>query len=77
MLGHSQFSGKLENIVLEFGYVLFWCWGKDSPNFKIPISFRVSGTFDKFKIFMDCGCLIAGSCNSRFIGNYGQFDNFH
>ena len=58
-----------------------FCFGvgvKDSFSFKMPISSWVSGTFDKFKIFMDCGCLIGGSCSSRFfLGNYGELDNFH
>ena len=31
---------------------------KDSPSFKISISSCVSGSFDKFKIFVDYGCVI-------------------
>ena len=57
-----------------------FCFGigvKGSPNFKISISSWVSCTFDKFKIFMDCRCVIGGSCESRFFGNYGEFDSFH
>ena len=50
---------------------------KDSPSFKISISSWVSGTFDKFKIFVDCGWVIDGSCDSRFFGNYSDFDGFH
>ena len=45
-----------------------FCFGagvKDSPSFKISISSWVSGTFDKFNIFVDCGCVIGGSCDSR------------
>ena len=56
------------------------CFGvgvKDSPSFKISVSSWVSGTFDKFKIFVDCGCAIDGSCDSRFFGNYGKFDGLH
>ena len=57
-----------------------FCFGvgvRGSPNFKISISSWVSGTFDKFKIFVDCGCVIGGSCDSRAFGNYGEFDGFH
>ena len=46
-----------------------FCFGvgvKDSPSFKISISSQVGGTFDKFNIFMDCGCVIGGSCDSPF-----------
>ena len=50
---------------------------KDSPNFKISISSWVSGTFDKFKIFVYCSCVIGGSCDSRFFGTYGEFDGFY
>ena len=55
----------------------FGVWIKDIPSFKISISFWVSGAVDKFKIFVDCVCAIGGSCDSRFFGNYGEFDGFH
>ena len=45
-----------------------FCFGvgvKDSPSFKISISSWVSGTFDKFKIFVNCGCVVGGSCDRR------------
>ena len=57
-----------------------FCFGvgvRDSPIFKISISSWVSGTFDKFKILVDCGCMIGGSCDSRFFVNYGEFGGFH
>ena len=52
-------------------------WVKDSPSFKISLSSWVSGTFDKFNIFVDCGCVIDVSCDSHFFGNYGEFDSSH
>ena len=57
-----------------------FCFGvrvKDSPNFKIYILCWVSGTFGKFKIFVDYGCVIGGSSDSRFFGNYSEFNGFH
>ena len=57
-----------------------FCFGigvKDSPSFKISISSWVSGTFNKFEIFVDCSCLMVGSCDSRFFGNNNEFDGFH
>ena len=57
-----------------------FCFGvgvKDSPSFKIPFSSWVNGTFDEFKIFADCVCMIGGSWDSGFFGNYGEFDSFH
>ena len=50
---------------------------KDSPSFKITISSLMSGACDKFKFFVDCGCVTGSSCNSHFSGNYGKFDGFH
>ena len=47
-----------------------FCFGvrvNDSPSFKISISSWVSGIFDKFNIFVDCSCVIGGSCDSRFL----------
>ena len=56
---------------------MLFCFGvgvKDSPNFKISISSWASGTIDEFKIFLDCGCVIGNSWDSRFFGNYGEFE---
>ena len=55
-----------------------FCFGvgvKDTVSFKISVSSWVSGTFDK--IFVDFGRMIGGSYDSRFLGNYGEFDGFH
>ena len=44
-----------------------FCFGvgvKDSPNSKISFSSWMSGTLDKLKTFMDCGCVIRDSCDS-------------
>ena len=63
-----------------FCSMAMFCFGvgvKDTVSFKIYVSSWVSGTFDKFKIFVDCGRMIGGSSDSRFLGNYGEFDSFH
>ena len=49
---------------------------KDSPSFKISISSWLSGTFIKFKVFVDSDCVISRSCDSFFY-HYGEFDGFH
>ena len=53
-----------------FSSLPMFCVGvgvKESPGFKISFSSWENGTFDKFKIFVDCGCVIGASCDSRFL----------